>query len=366
MSDEQIEKLTNVLSIHVNQLQSISDKANSIFRVNFIIVSIFLPITAATIGQDGINVNNVFNNTYTQLGLLFWTFSMIAALSTQYLSEKQASLQLEPFQELSSAESAQDFESSARDTIERFESIIVRSRYAVLVCFLLSLVTAILLGMGAISAVADPSPTQTFIWSVLVIIGFILVSAGIFGLFKSGINHDTILSGIKAIVGDESPQPWDDLTEMRKEIILAIAESSPNEPFTRSEINKKLEQDNTTDNNRVPITILNQLAKEDGYLKKVQQGGAHPFVLYTEADENDVSVAPYADLNSIQELANNALTDANIDPNSIDHIDWDDPQNIIETVNNLVGKHNLVVVSNPSKYILTEKGEKFMNGLENL
>lgn len=142
-----------------------------------------------------------------------------------------------------------------------------------------------------------------------------------------------------------------ELSDREYRILSTICEVSPNREFTRSEISQVIED------TRLTNYVLDQLT-EKGYLEKTCQGGRQIFVIDIGAHEQEHQFTHISDKEAVENMALQVLEREGVEIFERSDLEEMDPIEIVEEVNRWVGKKELVLSSNASRYRITEKGKE--------
>lgn len=169
-------------------------------------------------------------------------------------------------------------------------------------------------------------------------------------------------------------KPFDELTDKRQKVLKGLvkhegeftgrdryddgefARSQANEVFRQHDLSDILGEEDEKGEPTLETTtdLLNKIQEEDGYLEKNQQGGESAFVIDTEANEESGEKVTGTSPSELSDLAFQVLDRHGISAD-LDHVDFADWRQVIETVNRLVGKRMLMIKSDPNLYEIPDE-----------
>lgn len=138
-----------------------------------------------------------------------------------------------------------------------------------------------------------------------------------------------------------------------------FARSQLNEVFAAVDLSEVIGEEDEEGERTLQTTtgLLNKMTEEDGILRKTQQGGDSAFVLDTRADEDEGEQVTGVTPSDLAEMADQIQkrTDKHIPLEGVDFSDWGD---VISTVNDALGRPELMIKSEPNIYWLTDEARK--------
>lgn len=367
------ESTQSVLDHYTDRFEAVSESALQIFRVNLLIIALFLPLVftlfnfSSGVGDQAIGntsvallSNRILNKSLTQVGLFFWAISMTTSIATQYYAKKGAISQYSPYEEFLNDKDTSIFYQNLTDTIQDYSRKIEHASLALSGCFLFSFLSIIFLSIGFITPFTAIELTTAIIGIVLLILSSSIIGIVYFGMLRVGLSQDAFLAGIDFIFGHFLSQTigyriytanWESLTPQRRSLLLAIAEEMDSEEFTRTDLEKALK--NSYSSSSTPLgasaTLLNRLAK-DNYLTKTRSSKS-VLIHDSEAAEDELQVAQNSE--ELEQLVEQVEQRENITV-ELDSIHWKNMAEVTSSVNQKLGRQVLTIVAEPNKYSLTE------------
>lgn len=333
-----------------DQFETISEITVALFRINLLIIGLFVPVIA-TFMQDSQKISLIFNNGLTQVGFAVWLISMVATVSLHFYSRSNINNLFYPFANYISEDYSREeliFELS--DSIEHQSKKSTNLNFVLTGCIIFSLSAVCFLALGTVQPFVDITPTSSLIllFTVLAVAVTFLLTVGV---VKSGPSFGSLMTGLKAIHGETLVRTsFEDLTEKRKELVKAIADHMGKEEFARSQLNSAFSEE-TDDDTAIQTTthLLNKLVEEDGYIVRSRSGGDNAFVLDTGADENRDEQITGVTASELAKIASQIQqrTNEDIPLEDVDFTDWGE---VIARINESLGEPVLMIKSEPNLY----------------
>lgn len=208
------ESTQSILDHYTDRFEAVSDSALQIFRVNLLIIALFLPLIftlfnlsvrngGAEIGNNSAVLlsNRVLNKTLTQIGLFLWGTSMTASIATQFYAKQGAISQYSAYEEFLTDEDTTIFYQNLTDTIQSYSRQIEHISIALSGCFFLSFLSVIFLSIGFITPFASIKPTNAVIRILSLILASSVVGVIYLGILRVGLSRDAISAGIDFVFG---------------------------------------------------------------------------------------------------------------------------------------------------------------------
>lgn len=260
------------LDKRANQLNSLSTNILSLFKINLVILGLFLPIVSNLLGGE-FDPGKIFNNIYTQTGLVFWIFSVLGLLVAHHYTRQANAKQYRPMeQNISGKIPDAEFFFQARKMIQNQQHLPNRINWLTSGCALLSIIAIGFFALGVLSPYVTAQPKTYAI--VILIIGSLLFL--FLSVFRWVIKHG---QSISEFLG--RGKSWNELGQQRQKLLKAIYNNFGKESFTLSDLQDEARTIRINDENgefHTPITdgqvseyLLERLA-EDGYFEKDASG----------------------------------------------------------------------------------------------
>lgn len=362
------------IAFYTERFEAISDSAVGLFRINLIIVGLFLPLVSGLLDPTTTNFSpdDIFNNPFTQVGLFVWGLSMIATMATQYYARMYSISQYTPFQEFLKDRNSGELRQGIADSIEYYGFRVGYASKALSGCFILSFLAVGFLAVGFVDPFVDFRPTNTFLLVAGLVVTSLAVGIGFVGILRVGITPQAFLAGLDLIAPISTTvlyrklgltlyrTAWDQLTQVRRSLLQTIAEEIGQKEFTRSDLEQAIQVATLTapvPAETVSIALLERLV-EDNYLVKTS-GTNTPFVVDTQAGKNDIQLVVLGSEN-IQELIEQVIEREDLDLLSSD-FDSSDINELIGQVNNAVGEQVLTIQTQPNKYKLSDEALEILS-----
>lgn len=216
------------LQERADQFQSVADDARSLLRTNFLIIGFFLPIIGSLFSGQ-LSPEKVFNNAYTQVGLVVWVLSTLTFSFTYHRARVIAKTHFDPIE----AEILGDIPEDERryrihDTIKKYSSSIDNLNLLISGCTLLTLIVTTLFALGMLLPYLAIIPQ----FSALIVVASVfsisvLAAAGY--IFRGYIYSIDIFT-------TKNKNNWNDLTRPRQDLLKKIYVAVGTEPFQLSDL----------------------------------------------------------------------------------------------------------------------------------
>lgn len=137
--------------------------------------------------------------------------------------------------------------------------------------------------------------------------------------------------------------------------------SQLNEVFRQRDLSSVIDSNDTEGEQTLKTTtkLIEKIADEDGYLRQTQQGGDSAFVIDTEADESQGDQVTGVSEAEVSNLAFQVLNRYDI-ATELNHVDFNNWDEVISEVNRMVGHPVLMVKSDPHVFRWTEEGKQIV------
>lgn len=362
------------IDFYTERFEAISDSAVSLFRINLVIVGLFLPLVSGLLDPSTMDFSpgDVFNNPYTQVGLFVWAISMIATLATQYFARRYSISQYAPIQEFLKDHDSREFQQDIADSIEYYGTRVGYASKALSGCFILSFLAVGLLAVGFIDPFVDFRPTSTLI--IVAGLGLSSLAFGIafIGILRVGISPQAFLAGLDLVVPASVTvgnrlfgisiyrTKWDELTQVRRSLLQAIGEEIGQKEFTRSDLEQAIQVASltaTVPTKTVSNFMLERLV-EDNYLIKASSSNM-VFIVDKRADEDDLQLA-IPGTNKSYELVEQVVDRENLDISTSELEDMS-VFDLLERINETIGEQVLAIRTEPEKYKLSDEALNILN-----
>ncbi|MFA9418463.1 hypothetical protein [Natrinema sp. HArc-T2] len=196
--------------------------------MNMIIIGLFLPVIG-TLFSDELSLEKVFNNPYTQVGLLVWWLSTTFLVITYLRARNAASDQLDPIEkrilgEIPADEQLYHIQDKVSDYAESLDNI---NRF-ITWCMWLSLIATTLLALGVLLPYVSVIPQIGVFLIILGIVGAGVI-LGILFLITGRVRR-----WLERYRSDE--KGWEELTKPRQELFKKLYVAVGEENFQLSEL----------------------------------------------------------------------------------------------------------------------------------
>ncbi|MFC6973470.1 hypothetical protein ACFQL1_20420 [Halomicroarcula sp. GCM10025709] len=174
------------------------------------------------------------------------------------------------------------------------------------------------------------------------------------------------MSSAKTPNDSNDPVEWAEETKSRKRLIKTIGYVAGPKTIERPDFQDEVVEsdglEEIIDSREKVVKTLNQTnllngLVEDGYLRKEKQGGQDPIVLDLNYDEDrdTYEVAPFGAPSKLRSIAYDVLDRNDLPSDTLEGVDTNDFNAVLDAVNDAVGRKVLVVVSEASQYRLREE-----------
>lgn len=368
------ESTRSAIEFYTERFEAISDSAVGLFRINLVIVGLFLPLISGLLNPTPTEIapSDIFNNPITQIGLFVWTLSMIATMATHHYTRKYSISQYTPFQEYLKDPDSGELQVGIADSIEYYGFQVGHASKALSVCFILSFVAVGLLAVGFIEPFVDFEPTRTFLYAIILFFMSLFVVTGLVGILRVGVSRHALLAGLDRILPSINiisyrivgptlyHTKWDQLTQVRRSLLRTIVEEIGEKEFTSTELKKAIEVATLTTPvpaQYVSTTLLDRLV-DDNYLMKIP-GPKVPLIVDTKAAENEKQVAVFGS-DDIQELMEQVIEREGLHLSYSD-LDHTNPNEVIKRINHAAGEQILIITKSPNKYKLSDEALELLS-----
>ncbi|WP_306057424.1 hypothetical protein [Natronococcus wangiae] len=231
----EVEDITrfSFLRERANQFQSIAGDAKSWLRTNFLIIGFFLPIIGSLFSGQ-LSPEKVFNNAYTQVGLIVWVLSTLLFSFIYHRARVVAKTHFDPVE----AEMLGEIPENERryriqDTIDEYSSSVGSLNLFISGCTLLTLIATTLFALGVLLPYVSVIPQ----FNTLVIVGAVLGTAV---LTACGYKIRGYLPNVSQLLF-RNTTGWNDLTKPRQDLMKKIYVAVGTDPFQLSDLPLKHE-----------------------------------------------------------------------------------------------------------------------------
>lgn len=274
---ESVINLNDIVHERANQFKSIAKDSRNILRTNFLIIGFFLPVLGS-IFTNNLPPERIFNNAYTQFGLIIWLISTILASYIYHKSRVVVRSLVDPAEAMVLGDIQEEEQRyRSRDKLEMHSSTIEWLDKSISVCTTLILIATTLFALGVLLPYVSIIPVvdlQLIVWTIFTILLMFLILYGL---------KDEIRS-IKNSIFKEQKE-WSDLNQPRKDFLKKIYISVGRESFQlwqlplkhdRSFISGTLKSHTFNDDpillrdisdDKISKYLLEQIV-EEGYFKK--------------------------------------------------------------------------------------------------
>jgi hypothetical protein len=280
LSDESSFTRLDFIQERATHLQLAAEDAQSLLRTNFLIIGFFVPIIASFLTNQ-LDPERVFNNAYTQVGLVVWLVSTVIVSYTYHRARIVAKSQFDPVEaallgdipESEHRYRIQDKIDKYSGTVETLDSLITAST-------VLTLFATTLFSLGILLPYLSIIPQVGALGVVVVVI---LLAVLLLIAYK----YRARLPSITELLSREKSK-WDEITRPRKNLLKRVYVEVGREPFQLSDLPLQTEKPiqsatvptSTTDDSNVLLRdvadegvsryLLNQMADE-GYFTKREE-----------------------------------------------------------------------------------------------
>ncbi|WP_139326605.1 hypothetical protein [Natrinema saccharevitans] len=246
-----------------DQFQSVADDARSLLRTNFLIIGFFLPIIGSLFSGQ-LSPEKVFNNAYTQVGLVVWVLSTLLLSSIYHRARVVAKAHFDPVE----AEILGDIPEDKRryrihDTIEKYSSSIDNLNLFISGSTLLTLIVTTLFALGMLLPYLAIIPQ----FDALIVVGAVLSVAA---LITISYRLRGYLSSISRLFAHNKSN-WNDLTKPRQDLLKKIYVAVGTDPFELSDL--PLKHNRSTRSGTLSSTTIDEshLLLQDVFDNKISE-----------------------------------------------------------------------------------------------
>jgi len=223
------------LQERAEQFKSVADDTRSLLKTNFLVIGFFLPIIGSLFSGQ-LSPEKVFNNAYTQVGLIVWVLSTAFLSLGYHRARVVAKAHFDPVEAAMLGDIPEEERRyRIQDKIDQYSNMVARLDLLISVCTLLTLTATTLFAVGVLLPYVSVIPQV----GVLRVVGAILglaVLIGIANKFKSYLpSLDNLL--------DREKSSWSELTKPRQDLLKKIYVAVGEEPFQLSDLPLKRQRD---------------------------------------------------------------------------------------------------------------------------
>ena len=255
-----------------SQFKSAAEDARSLLRTNFLILGFFLPIIASFFTNQ-LDPERVFNNAYTQIGLIVWFFSTVLVSYTYHRARVVAKTQLDPVEAAMLGDIPEDERRyRIQDKIDEYSSTTGFLDKLITACTVLTLFATTLLALGVLLPYVSIIP-QVDVPIVFVVV--VLVTIVLYVAYK----YRYKLPSIRKFLS-RNKNGWNDLTRPRKNLLKKIYVKVGREPFQLSDL--PLQTEGPLQSGTIPISTTDD---SNILLRDVSDEKISEYLLEQMADE---------------------------------------------------------------------------------
>ncbi|WP_415381479.1 hypothetical protein [Halosimplex sp. TS25] len=219
------------LQQRASNFQQAANDARSLIRTNLIIVGLFLPVIASLFSGEP-SLEKVFNNPYTQVGLLIWGTSTAFLTYTYHRARNAATDQFDPIERGFLGKFPEgEQKHQNRDKISEYTGSIQSVNIYTTGCMMLSLVATSLLALGVLLPYVSFIPQMGVFRIIGVVLGSVIILYVLFRITRY------ILNLVEQHLSEN--KGWDDLTEPRQDLFKKLYVAVGDDSFQKSELPMK-------------------------------------------------------------------------------------------------------------------------------
>lgn len=265
------------LQERAGHFQSTASDALSLLKTNFLVIGLFLPIIGSLFSGQ-LSPERVFNNAYTQIGLVVWVISTLLLSFGYHRARIVSKAHFDPVEAAMLGQISDDERRyRIQDTLDEYSSTIDRLDTLISVCTLFTLIATTLFALGVLLPYVSVIPQ----FDALIVIGIVLLIAGIAAIGYRLRGYVPSIDDFRA----SSENDWNDLNRPRQDLLKKIYVAVGREPFQLSDLPLKHDKpmrsgtltSSTVDDshvlmqgvldNKVSEYLLEQMV-DDGYYEK--------------------------------------------------------------------------------------------------
>lgn len=210
------------------QFQSVAEDARSLLRTNFLIIGFFLPIIASLFTNE-LSPERVFNNAYTQVGLVIWLVSTLFISYTYHRARVAAKSQFDPVEAATLGDIPEDERRyRIQDTIDEYSSTVKNLDGLISGCTGLTVLATTLFALGVLLPYVSVIPQ----FDTLAIVGAVLGIGIIVGIIYRLRDYIPSIDSLRS----RSENGWNDLNRPRQDLLKKIYVAVGRDPFQLSDL----------------------------------------------------------------------------------------------------------------------------------
>ncbi|WP_436936506.1 hypothetical protein [Halovenus marina] len=214
-----------------SHFESAAEDARSLLRTNFFIIGFFLPIIASFFSNQ-LSPERVFNNAYTQVGLVIWLVSTMFLSYTYHRSRVVAKCQFDPVEAAMLGDIPEDERRyRIQDTIDEYSSTVETLDLLISGCTGLTILATTLFALGVLLPFVSIIPQFGALAIVGAVLGIATLGAVVYKLRGYIPSIDALRS--------RSENGWDDLNRPRQDLLKKIYVAVGTDPFQLSDLHLK-------------------------------------------------------------------------------------------------------------------------------
>lgn len=211
-----------------NHFKSAADDARSLLRTNFLIIGFFLPIVGSFFTNE-MSPERVFNNAYTQVGLVVWLISTILISYTYHRARVVIKSHFSPVESALLGDIPEDERRyRIQDVINEHSGTTGNLNTLITVCTVLTLFATTLFALGVLLSYVSVIPQA----SALIIVGITISLAGALLITYRYRKKIPSIRGYSS----RNKNGWSELTRPRQDLLKKIYVEIGREPFQLSDL----------------------------------------------------------------------------------------------------------------------------------
>lgn len=271
-SDESTITRFEFIQERTSQFKSAADDARSLLRTNFLILGFFLPIIASFFTNQ-LDPEQVFNNAYTQIGLIVWFVSTVLVSYTYHRGRVVAKSQFDPVEAAMLGEIPEDeLRYRVQDKIDEYSNTTGILDALITACTVLTLFATTLFALGVLLPYVSIIPQVDALGVVGVVI---LLAALLLIVYRYRAKFPSIRNLLS-----RNKNGWNELTRPRKNLLKKIYVEVGRESFQLSDL--PLQTEGPIQSGKIPTSTT-----EDSniLLRDVSDGRVSEYLLEQMVDE---------------------------------------------------------------------------------
>lgn len=234
------------LQERAGHFQSAAEDARSLLKTNFLIIGFFVPIIGSLFSGQ-LSPERVFNNAYTQIGLVVWVVSTLLISSGYHRARVVAKAHFDPVEATLLGDIPDDERRyHIQDTIDEYSTTVGRLDILISGCTLFTLIATTLFALGVLLPYVSVIPQ----FDALVLIDTVLLIAVIAAVSYKLRGYIPSIDDIRS----RGEAGWNDLTKPRRDLLKKIYVAIGREPFQLSDL--PLKHDESRHSGTLPSSTI--------------------------------------------------------------------------------------------------------------